>query len=76
MHPILVIKEKISGGTWALAAMRKGALQSQMVRRIIEIIDSVGSPKIIIKSDQEPAIVEIQREVRKELWNELINRND
>ena len=51
MHPILVVKEKISGGTWSLAAVRKGAFQSKMIRRIIEIIDGVGSPKIIIKSD-------------------------
>ena len=43
-----------------------------MIRRIIEIIDGVGSPKIIIKSDQEPAMAEIQREVRKEPWNELV----
>ena len=47
MHPILVMKERISGGTWALAALRKGAFQSKLVRRIIEIIDGVGSPKII-----------------------------
>ena len=24
MHPILVIKERISGGTWALPVLRKG----------------------------------------------------
>ena len=65
MHPILVIKERVSGGTWALATIRKGAFQNKLVRRIIEIIDGVGSPKIIIKSDQEPAMVEIQQAVRK-----------
>ena len=72
MHPRLVTKERISGGIWALATIRKGANNSEIVRRIIETIDSIGSPKIIIKTDQESAIIEVQKEVRKELWNELI----
>ena len=43
-----------------------------VVKRVVEIINSVGSPKIIIKSDQEPAIVDLQKEVRKELWDEIL----
>ena len=36
------------------------------------MINSVGSPKIIIKSDQEPAIIDLQKDIRKELWDEII----
>ena len=72
MYPILVIKEKISNGVWALPVIRKGAYKSKIIKRVIEVINSVGSPKIIIKSDQEPAIVDLQKDVRKELWNEII----
>ena len=72
MYPILVLKEKISNGVWALLFIRKGAYKSKIVKRVTEIINSVGSPKIIIKSDQEPAIVDLQKEIRKELWDEII----
>ena len=69
LYPTLVIKEKISNGVRALPVVRKGAYKSKIVKRVVEIINSVGSPKIIIKSDQEPAIVDLQKEVRKELWD-------
>ena len=36
------------------------------------MINSIGAPKIIIKTDQEPAIIDVQREVRKQLWDEVI----
>ena len=65
MHPILVIKEKISNGVWALPVVRKGAYKSHIVKRVVDVINSVGSPKIIIKTDQEPAIVDLQKDVRK-----------
>ena len=65
MYPILVIKERISNGIWALPVVRKGAYKSHVVKRVTEVINSVGSPKIIIKSTQEPAIVDLQKEVRK-----------
>ena len=71
-HPILVIKGRISGGVWALPVTRKGPYLNNVVQRISNIITSVGCPKVIIKSDQEPAMIAIQKEVRKELWNEII----
>ena len=72
-HPILVIKARISGGVWALPVTCKGPYLSNVVQRINNIITSVGCPKIIIKADQEPAMVSLQKEVRKELWNEIID---
>ena len=70
MYPILVVKERITNGIWALLVIRKGVYKSNIVKRVVEIINSIGSPKIIIKSDQEPAIVDSQKDVRKELWDE------
>ena len=72
-HPILVIKARISGGVWALPVTRKGPYLSNIVQRINHIITSVGCPKVIIKADQEPAMISLQKEVRKELWNEIID---
>ena len=42
MYPILVIKEKISNGVWALPVIRKGAYKSKIIKRVIEVINSVG----------------------------------
>ena len=71
MHPTLVIRERTSGGTWALPTLRKGVNNNNIAKRIVEIIDSVGAYKVIIKTDQEPAIIDVQKEVRRELWEEL-----
>ena len=72
-HPILVIKARISGGVWALPVTRKGPYLNNIVERVNEIITSVGCPKIILKTDQEPAMISLQKEIRKELWNEIIS---
>ena len=71
-QPILVIKARISGGVWALPVTRKGPYMSNVVQRISNIITSVGCPKIIIKADQEPAMISLQKETRKELWQEIL----
>ena len=47
-------------------------LGSSKLSQVISIINSVGSPKVIIKSDQEPSMIDIQMETRKELWSEVI----
>ena len=72
-HPILVIKARISGGVWALPVTRKGPYLTNVVQRINNIINSVGCPKLVLKSDQEPAMIALQKEVRKELWNEVVD---
>ena len=71
-HPILVIKARVSGGVWALPVTRKGPYLNNIVQRVNNIITSVGCPKIVIKADQEPAMISLQKEIRKELWNEVI----
>ena len=64
-HPILVIKARISKWVWALPVTRKGPYLSNIVQRVNNIITSVGCPKIILKSDQEPAMISLQKEIRK-----------
>ena len=66
-HPILVLKSKIAGGVWSLPVTRKGPYLTNIVERVTNIINSIGAPKLIIKSDQEPAMKSMQVEVRKEL---------
>ena len=72
MHPILVIKERMFGGVWSLPVLRKGTYMNNVVQRVVNIITSIGSPKVVLKSDQEPAMIDIQSQVRKEFWNEML----
>ena len=44
-----------------------------MVERIVDTINGLGYPKIVIKSDQEFSLREVQIEARKEVWNEMLN---
>ena len=68
--PILVLKEKTTGGVWAIPVMRKGINGGdQVVERLVKIIADFGSPKAILKCDQEPAIKDLQKETRKEMNN-------
>ena len=69
---ILVLKGRISEGVWALPVTRKGPYLTNIVQRVNKIITSVGCPKVMIKTYQEPAIISLQKEIRKELWNEII----
>ena len=70
-HPILVIKARISEGVWALPVTRKGPYLNNIVQRVNNIITSVGCPKMIIISDQELAMIALQKEIRTELWQEV-----
>ena len=65
MHPMLVVEEHVTDGIWALPVIRKGTFKNNIIKQVVNILNSVGSPKIIIKTDQEPATVDIQNEVRK-----------
>ena len=72
VYPILVMKDDTSGGIWTISTSRKGISGFNVVKRIVDIIGGLGYPKTILKSDQEFAIQNVQVEVRKELWNEMI----
>lgn len=74
--PILVIKERQSGGVWSLAVVRKGAKDDNIINRVCNIINDIGAPKLIIKSDQEPAMIDLKNEIRKEIWNEHLQMLD
>ena len=71
-HPMLVIKARISKGVWALPVTRKGPYLSNIVQRIKHIITSIGCPKVILKTYQGPAMIALQKEIRNELWQEIL----
>ena len=63
--------ESESGGVWALPVKRKGNYNSYFSSRIVHIIEKVGYARCVLKSDQEPAIMDVTKEVKRQLWEEL-----
>eukprot|EP00973_Karenia_brevis_P093693 12418603-Karenia_brevis.AAC.1 len=54
-----------------MLVLRKGAQTTFIADRIRKIINEIGYKEVIIKCDQEPAIKELQSEIRREMWEEL-----
>eukprot|EP00973_Karenia_brevis_P042574 5893899-Karenia_brevis.AAC.2 len=70
-NPTLVVKDHFRGGVWAFMVIRKGSQTTFITQRVAGIISSLGYKEVIIKCDQEPAIKELQRDIREEMWKEL-----
>ena len=73
MTPILVIKDMKSKRIFAHAVARKGASNRWIVRKIVDDLDQLGYgwTKVLIRSDQEPALLDVKNGVRAERWREF-----
>ena len=69
--PILVGKEEKSGWYMAAVVPSKGRC-THAVRKIEEMMDSLGYTKVVMKTDQEPAIMELKDSVRRSRVEEII----
>ena len=58
-------------GVWSFAIDKKGANNTRIEERMTSAINTIGAPKVALKCDQEPAIKELQREVRNEMWHDI-----
>ena len=56
--PILVVKDTLSKSIFAHACPRKGADES-VVKRVIADLDSLGYKRVLVRTDGEPAILDI-----------------
>ena len=61
--PMLAIKETKTKCIWAIASNRKGSTATAVPERLAEIIASLSYDKLILRSDQEPAIIDLQTEM-------------
>jgi len=68
---VLVLKDSNFGGVWALVVVRKGNGGEYAANRVVEILHKLGYPRCVLKCDQEPAMVDVSKEVRKILWAEV-----
>jgi hypothetical protein len=69
--PTLVYRDTMSRMVFGHTVMQKGVGDGVIVDKIVDDIDSLGYGRIVIKSDQEPAIKDLQKEVRQRRWDEL-----
>ena len=58
-NPILVVHDSVSEGVWAVFAKRKGD-SAYIMHKVANVINRLGYSKIIVKSDQEPAVKSVE----------------
>ena len=62
--PVLVLHDYRSTGVYAVAVDQKGP-SARVVARVLEVLGLLGYQKLILKSDQEPALVGLKKAVRE-----------
>ena len=62
---VLVMQESECHSVWSYAVDRKGASEEWAIHQICEDLETVGlkDDRIIVKDDQEPAIIDIAKEI-------------
>ncbi|CAE8634939.1 unnamed protein product [Polarella glacialis] len=58
---VIVVRDKITGATFAAAVSKKGSADENVVEQTAEFVRRLGHPKLLIKSDQEPSIIDFSR---------------
>ena len=71
-NPIVVVKDSEKDGVWAFMALKKGSGNSYIAESIARVINFTGYKQCTIRCDQEPAMRDLQKEIRKEIWKERI----
>ena len=62
---VLIVVETLCRSIWAYACESKGASEQWVVEQVVQDLQTVGlsDERIVIKSDQEPSITELQRAI-------------
>ena len=63
MSPMLVLKESRHGLVKAMVVPAKGNAHTWIAKRCYQWIEGLGYPKVIIKSDNEPSIVALVKDI-------------
>ena len=69
--PILVMHDSESKGIWAFMVKRKGNYDDYVSERISRVLKFLGYAKVILKSDQEPSIMDVMVEAKRKIWDDL-----
>jgi hypothetical protein len=72
---MVAIKDSKSRAMHAFLVEKKGTVDFKIVKKIAQWIDALGYKRVVIKSDQEPSIRNLQEELRKECITEMVPEN-
>ena len=73
--PILVVRDRWTKNIWAFACPSKGTEHPYAGKAVLGAINKLGYTKLILKSDQEPAIKKLAQEVKNGCPSEIILEN-
>ena len=62
----LVVHDSRSGGIYGVQVDRKG-VSARVQAKLIEILNTLGYKRVVLKSDQEPSIIALKRSIQQ-LW--------
>ena len=63
-HQILIIRDSMTGCTCALWVPTKGTSEDWVIKKVVNFLDGLGYPEIVLKRDQEPSIIAVQEAVK------------
>ena len=61
----IVVKDENSKTVFAHICLQKGASDKWVVQRILEDLDHLGHVEMVLKTDGEPALVQLAREIKR-----------
>ena len=64
---VAVMQESLTRSVWAYAVSHKGSREDWLVDQVIDDLETIGlkNERIVLKSDQEPSITDVMKEVQK-----------
>ena len=64
---VAVMQDSLTKSVWAYAVESKGSMEEWMVQQACEDLETIGlkNERIVLKSDQEPAMVDVLKEIQK-----------
>ena len=68
----MAMRDKWTKTTFSHLCEKKGATDKWVISRLCQDIDSLGYTKIILKGDGEPALKEVQQEIKDRRKHETI----
>ena len=73
--PILIVKDRRSKAIWSVPVPAKGTTHPYPARALVNILDSMGYKRVILKSDQEASIKALCEVVKNGWRGEVVPEN-
>ena len=73
--PFLVVRGKPSMTIWNVPVQCKGVEDQAAIKETVESLNRLGYPELIVRSDNEPAILSFRDAVIRELKERLVSSN-